>query len=257
MATESTGGTDPDRTLPLLWRRQLASDASSSGKRGPRQRITVDRVVEVAIAAADEDGLAALSLRKIAERLSIGVMTLYTYVPGKAELLELMIDEVVARIPRDAGTADTLRGRLDALAREEWSFYTRHSWVLQVDTSRPPLGPGSTDRYEYQLTLVDGLGIGDLDMNSIVTLVTGFTAGCARSAVEAQQTRSASGQTDLQWWEANVPVLERVMDESRYPLSGRVGQVAGEYFQAPGDASYEFEFGLARMLDGIDAYLAR
>ncbi|TBN57958.1 TetR/AcrR family transcriptional regulator [Glaciihabitans arcticus] len=252
MAIDSTGESARDRTLELLWRSVLGDP---TGARGPRQKVTVDQVVEAAIQLADDEGVEAISMRRVAERLGIGAMSLYTYVEGKAELLDLMIDSIVLGMPRLATTHDTLRSRLDALAREDWAHYLSHPWTVQVDTSRPPLGPGSSGRYEYQLQLVDGLGLSDLDMDSIITIVTQFTAGAARVAIDADRVRAASTQSDLEWWEANLPVLERVMGRDDYPLSERVGTAVGELFQSPGNQHHAFEFGLARLLDGIEAYV--
>jgi AcrR family transcriptional regulator len=251
--TESTGAGDPDRTLRLLWRQSLGEPR---GSRGPRQKISVDDVVDAAITLADEDGVEALSIRRVAERLGIGAMSLYTYVGSKAELIDLMIDRVVARIPRGLDPSAPWRARLESMAREEWDHYLEHPWVLHVNTYRPPLGPGISDRYEYQLSAIEGIGLSDLDMDAVITLVTGFVAGAARSRIDSLRARD-SGLTDDEWWEANVPVLTEVMEQGRFPISGRVGLAAGEAYNAPGDPLRAFEFGLARVLDGVEAHLAR
>ena len=254
MTTEFTGGSDPDRMLPLLWRHSLDEPAAT---RGPVQRVSVDRIVSAAIAVADGDGLDALSMRRVAQEVGVGAMSLYTYVPGKAELIDLMIDQVIGEIPRSSAADGTIRQRLETVAREDWDHYARHPWTLQVDTSRPPLGPGISDRYEYEVALLESLGMTDLEIDSVVTLVTGFVAGAARVAIDTGRGRRASGQTDEEWWNANAPVLERVIDGSRYPVSGRVGQTVGEYFQSSGNPAHAFEFGLQRMLDGIEAFVDR
>lgn len=252
--TESTGAADRDRTLRLLWRDVLGEPR---GSRGPRQKVSVDEVVDAGIALADEEGIDAVSIRKVAERLGIGAMSLYTYVESKSELVDLMIDRVVGLVPRAMDPAVPWRQRLEVVAREEWEHYLRHPWVLQVDTSRPPLGPGISDRYEYQLSAIEGIGLSDLDMDAVVTLVAGFVASAARSHLEAQRGRLSSTQTDEEWWEANIPVLTEVMDAARYRISGRVGSAAGEEYNAPSDPLRAFEFGLARVLDGVEAYLGR
>lgn len=86
---------DVDRTLTLLWRRTLGVP---QGKRGPKQRVSVDEVVTAAIAVADEEGLAAFSMRKVTDRLGMKPMSIYTYVPGRSELIGLMIDEVAGEV---------------------------------------------------------------------------------------------------------------------------------------------------------------
>ncbi|WP_026851434.1 TetR/AcrR family transcriptional regulator [Glaciibacter superstes] len=252
MVTESTGRGDADRSLMLLWRHHLDEPQST---RGPKQKTSVDEVVSVAIALADEEGLEALSMRRVAERLGLGVMSLYTYVPGKAELVDLMVDTTAGEqeLPEHPGD---VRSRLEYIARLQWELYRAHPWLLQIDTSRPPLGPHVSDRYEWQLRAVEGIGLDDIEMDQVVTLVSGFVAGPARAAADAERMRNDSGVTDAEWWEANAPVLERVMDGSRYPVSGRVGAAAGEAYEAPANPDLAFEFGLARVLDGVELLIA-
>ncbi|MCP2031534.1 AcrR family transcriptional regulator [Okibacterium sp. HSC-33S16] len=248
---EPAARSDPDRTLALLWRRTLGEQPPA---RGPRQRTTVDAVVDAGIALADAEGLDAFSMRKVAEHLGIGVMSLYTYVPGRDELIGLMVDQVTGELPHPELTG-TVRERLDAVARHLWLEYRRHPWLLSVDTSRPALGPHVSDRYEWELSAVEGVGISDIAMDQVVTLIAGFVASAARTARDQETTRERSGQSDAEWWEANAPVLEKVMDGSKYPIAGRVGQAAGEAYQAASNPELAFEFGLARVLDGIMVFV--
>jgi AcrR family transcriptional regulator len=244
---------DVDRTLTLLWRRTLGTP---QGSRGPRQRVSVDEVVRAAIAVADEDGLPAFSMRKVADRLGLKLMSIYTYVPGRSELIGLMVDEVAGEqaLPPHEGT---LRQRMTGVARQLWDEYHRHPWLLQVDNSRPWIGPNGCDRYEWQLAAIEGAGFSDIEMDQVVTLLSGFTASAARTSIEARRTERESGITDLQWWEANAPVLDRVMPEGAYPLAGRVGTAAGKEYNAVGDPERSFQFGLDRILDGLEQLLDR
>ena len=88
MPFEYLGRGDPKRTIELLW------GIRERGARGPKPGLTVDRIVNAAIEIADAEGLEGLSMRRVAERLSVGTMSLYRYVPGKAELLDVMIDRI-------------------------------------------------------------------------------------------------------------------------------------------------------------------
>src|SRR5688500_7903620 len=91
MTLEMSGAGDPARSLPLLWR--------TASARAGRSGLSVDRIVSAAIELADTDGIGALSMRRVAERLSVGAMSLYTHVPGKAELIDLMLDTVFGEVP--------------------------------------------------------------------------------------------------------------------------------------------------------------
>lgn len=124
------------RSIELLW-----------GTRGPRTRgpkpgLTVEGIVAAAIELADADGLESLSMRRVAERLGVGTMSLYRYVPGKAELLDVMVDRVNTETERPGDVAGGWRGRLEQIARENRRLFERHPWLLQVFPGRPPLGPG-------------------------------------------------------------------------------------------------------------------
>ncbi|MFF2494258.1 TetR/AcrR family transcriptional regulator [Agromyces sp. NPDC058064] len=252
MSTESTGRGEPDRTLRLLWRARLGEPL---GSRGPKQRSSVDEVVDAAIQIADEEGMDALSMRRIADRLGLKPMSVYTYVPGKAELIDLMVDQVAGETALPSLTG-TLRERLTEIARSQWEGYLRHPWLLAIDTSRPPLGPNVSDHWEWCLTAIDGLGLSDLDMDRVITLLLGYVVGPASAYVDAERLRASALETDVEWWERNAPLLDEIMDAERYPVSGRVGQAAGEAYQSAADPADAFEFGLARVIDGIEAYVS-
>jgi AcrR family transcriptional regulator len=252
--TEFTGAGDPDKTLTLLWRSRLGEPR---GGRGPKQRVTVDQIVDTAVSLADAEGIDAVSMRNVAERLGIAPMSLYTYVDTKAALIDLMVDRITAEVPREPFGDTAWRSRLERLATDMLAHYAQHPWVLQIAMSRPPLGPGISDLYEHQLSAVDGIGLTDLQMDAVVTLVGGFVAGVARAAYDATRTRDLSGQSDTEWWEANAPVLESVIDGSRYPISGRVGMAAGEEYQSTASPDHGFAFGLATILDGVEQLLSR
>ena len=174
--------------------------------------------------------------------------------PGREDLIGLMVDQVTGERPHPVLEGD-LRSRLETVARHLWDEYRRHPWLLSVDTSRPALGPHISDRYEWELSAVDGVGLSDIDMDQVVTLIAGFVSSAARMARDMDRTEQRSGVSDAEWWEANAPVLEKVMDGSKYPIAGRVGSAVGEAYQAASNPQLTFEFGLARVLDGIQAYL--
>jgi len=250
MTTEFSGGGDPARSIALLW------GTRKEPSRGPKQGLTVERIVAAAVAVADADGLAALSMRRVAERLGVGTMSLYTYVPAKAELIDVMLDRVLGEVDRPHEVAGGWRERLARIAHDNWALYQRHPWLLQVATARPPLGPNVFAKYEYELGALEGVGLTDLEMDATITLLNGYVHGAARGAVEASQVSRRTGLTDAQWWEVSAPLLAQVVDGDRYPLGGRVGTAAGEAHGAAGDPEGAFAFGLDRILDGLEVLIA-
>ncbi len=143
MSNQASGG-DPRRSMALLWGRH------PSPSRGPRPGLDVPTIVRAAITLADSDGLEGLSLRKIADELGCSAMTIYTYVHGKAELLDLMLDAVLGEIDV-APKKGSWRSREEAFARDLAAHYERHSWVLQVSYARALLGPNELAVYEAHL----------------------------------------------------------------------------------------------------------
>jgi AcrR family transcriptional regulator len=245
MATEYSGGGDPRRVMALLW----GTDARR--RRGPRPRLTVEEIARAAVRIADGEGLAALSMRRLADLLGVTAMSLYTYVPGKAELIDVMVDAVLGEGVSDGSPRAGWRAQLEAVARRSRSLYLRHPWMLQVATARPPMGPNLVKKYDLELRAVEGTGLTDIEMDLVVTLVADYVYGAARSAVERSLVGRRSGLSDEEWWETYAPLLEKVFDPQQYPTAARVGAATGEEYGAISDPDRAFEFGLQRLLDGI------
>ncbi|WP_016700157.1 TetR/AcrR family transcriptional regulator [Actinoalloteichus spitiensis] len=246
MAPENPGPADPARSLALLWRTNVPS-----ARRG-RQGIDVEDIVRAAVDLADTEGLAALSMRRVAQRLGVGTMSLYTYVPGKTELVEAMVDAVYGELDLPAPGPGRWRDHLEHVARRNWELYQRHGWLAQVPTARAVLGPHAIAKYDHELRALDGIGLTDVEMDAVLTLVLDHVRTAARAAWEAAQTEHRSGLSDEQWWAAHAPHLTRVLDPDRFPLAARVGAAAGAAHRAPHDPAHAFEFGLIRLLDGIE-----
>jgi len=249
MPMEFTGGGDPRRTIALLW------GQSGAGRRGPKPRHSVEDVVAAAIALADAEGLAALSMRRVAAALGLSPMSLYTYVPSKAELLDLMLDRVAGEAPAPEPQRAGWRPRLEAIARQGWARAQRHPWVLHVGAQRPPLGPHVLARVEATLHALDGLGLSATEMDQLTSLVSGYVRGAVRAALDAREVEQQTGITDEQWWAMNTPLLEGLVDPARYPTTVRIGEAYKSGAMPPPDHERNFEFGLQRVLDGIAVFI--
>lgn len=259
--TEYAGRGDPRRTLTLLW------GLAEAPSRGPKPRLSVAEITAVAIELADADGLGALSMRRVAERLGTSAMSLYTYVPGKAELLDLILDSVLGELPTDYALDHGWRAAVEASARDGWDFYQRHPWVLQVSSARALLGPHELDTYETQLRLFDDLGLTGVEMARAVGVVHSFVRGAAKAVSDAWAAEQATGLSDDDWWNARAPLLDELTQDvwdKRYPIATRLNEEhAFDQLDRPDDSTPytvqdaldTFEFGLQRVLDGIEAYV--
>src|SRR5690606_22499226 len=168
--------------IELLWRR-----APAAPRRGPRKGLTVDAVVEAAIAIADAEGLEAVTMRRVAQSLGVAPMTLYTYVPAKAELIVLMLDALYAATPRTETDRRAWRERLAALARDNYAMYRAHPWAAAAAQNRPPLGPGQCAKYEHELRAFEGTGLDDLTVDDALAHLLAFVRTAAADAAAAER----------------------------------------------------------------------
>ena len=250
MPTEYSGSGDPRRTIDLLW-------GVRRPRRGPKPSLSGEQVLTAAIRIADRDGLGGLSMRRLADELGITAMSLYGYVPSKAELLDVMADRAYREIAVPRDPAMPWQARLAALARQHWTLLLSHPWLLQIAASRPLLGPNMTAFYDAELAAVDQLGLTDIDMDHIVSLLDDYVRGTARGAVEAAEAQARTGVSDQQWWETYGPLLAEVLDPARYPTAVRVGAAAGAEYGAAHDPARSFTFGLQRVIDGIANFVTQ
>lgn len=238
------------RVMELLW------GLGEAPRKGPRPRTSVPEIVRAAIRVADAEGLEALSMRRVADEVGLSPMALYTYVPGKDELIQLMVDAVQGDAATAAPPAGDWRERLAAIARRTRATHLAHPWLAHVTPmSRPALGPGTLALYEADLRAIDGIGLTDVQMDATLTLIAEYVGGATRATLATSEAERRSGLSDDAWWRISAPLLERVFDPERYPLAARVGAAAGAELEAAYAPDQAFEFGLGRLLDGIAALL--
>jgi AcrR family transcriptional regulator len=245
MTTESSGTGDVHRSLALMWQ-EVEQDRDTD-----RRRLSVRRIVEAAIAVADAEGLESVSMRRVAAELGVGTMSLYRYVPGKEELLDLMLDSVNREDDLEPFPADW-RATLDRFARETWELYRQHPWLPFVDQSRPLLGPNALAGLEALLGGLEGTGLSDQEKILAITTLEGFVASLARTVNGVVLAEQRTGVSTEEFWRAQEPILVRAMDSGRYP---RLAGMDEDTFGAGPEES--FEFGLTLVLDGLAALLER
>jgi AcrR family transcriptional regulator len=246
MSVDRSSAGDPARTLALLWR-----DPMAVPRHGPRRGMDLDTVISAAIELADERGLDAVTVRRVAERLGIATMSLYTYVPGKSELLDLMLDAAYSQMSRTPTTGEAWRARLAAVAQDNRELFRTHPWTAVVSTLRPPLGPGQMAKYEHDLAAFDDCGLDDVTADDCLTHLLTFVRANARDTIDSHGARRDTAMDDEQWWASAGPVLARVLDPDQYPRATRIGAAAGSAHGSAHDPTHAYEFGLARLLDGL------
>ncbi len=241
MTIEHSGSGDVDRSLALLW------EWDDRRNRGPRPKLSLDDIVVTAIEIADADGLEAVSMRRLAKALGVGTMSLYRYVPGKAELLDLMLDRVFETDPTSPRALDDWRGFLEDMGHAMWELYTSHAWLPQVDQTRPVLGPRALAGLEFALQHLTDLTLPDAYKIQAISAIETLASAAARLHNNAIAAERDSGRTDEEFWQAQEPVLMKAMNSGRFPM---MASLADDAFA--GGGAELFEFGLQRLLDGLD-----
>lgn len=233
------------RVIALLWRSQVSGEERRHP--GPRPRLDVDRIVDEAVALADENPSAGVSMRALAGRLGVTPMTLYGYVPDKGTLLASMYDSIHAEMPRVVG--EGISGVVDWV-EEVVEVYLRHPWAIPVAYGRPILGPYEQEVFE---SLAVALRRRDLDAQTargLVGAIFHLIRGTAHAISASRQAQEESGVDERAWWnEASTALAEVVPDfAERFP--GTVWLVA-ESETDDGDHDYVARHSMTNLRTGV------
>ncbi|MGH3424153.1 MAG: TetR/AcrR family transcriptional regulator [Nocardioidaceae bacterium] len=233
---------DPDVTLPpgldLLWGRR------ERGRQGPKPGLSLDAIVEAAIAVADAEGLAAVSMARVAREVGFTPMSLYRYVENKDELLQLMWNASAAGAPRIEG--DGWRSRMRSWGLGQWQMLKVRQWVLEMPMVTPPAGPNSLAWVEQAMRALEETGLSAAERLGVVGLVSSYTLGEARMSYDARRA-AAEGSPPVDY----PGVLRAVVDEKAFPSLYRAAW-SGEIDDRDGTGEEDsFVFGLDRILDGV------
>lgn len=239
----------PSEPPILVWLRLKAAS--------PRALREVDRIVQASIALADQEGPTWLSMRHLATALATGTTSLYRYVKGKDELLELMVDAVNGEPPSPnepipvAPTGDW-RADLRFVARGRRNQFLRHPWLASQAMSRLALGPNTLRAAEFASAVVAQLSADATVARSILSAILGFVHGAVADELGELEAQRRTGVSEDEWRTQLAPYVRSVIDGGSYPNFAKV-VIKAE------DLSYEqqFEFGLARLLDGIEAFVGQ
>ncbi|GGR69835.1 TetR family transcriptional regulator [Streptomyces aureoverticillatus] len=244
MAARRGGGSEDGPGL--VWERPEPPD------RPAPSALSRDRIVAAAIRIADEDGLAAVSIRKVAAELNAGPMRMYTYLSTKEELLDLMADAVYGEIPLPSATGADWRAALRTLAHRTRRAARRHEWFADLLGGRPLLGPNALAHLEASLTALAGApGFEDIDtVVRVRDAVNAYVIGAIRNEITERRAERDTGLDKEQWQQASSAYLNRVIAGGRHPMLAKVVRDATDR-----DADTKFDAGLEYLFDGVAARL--
>ena len=228
-------------------RRREERRAERGARRSGRGSLTVERIADAALAIVDEEGLDALTLRRLAAVLGVGATTIYWYVRDKNELLDLARDRMVAEV-RVLPSAEGWRPQADAFARGLRATLLRHANAAAIWGMRPALGPNAVEIMERLLGAFKESGLSDDDAADACVVLLNFIIGSA--SWQNAQARPEDPTRAEQVERARAYVAGLPSD--RLPNLRRVGgRILG------GDPEARFELGLSALLDGFAARVER
>lgn len=221
--------------------------------KGPKPGLSLERIVDAAVAVAASEGLAAVSMSRVASELDSSAMALYRYVAAKDELFALMVDSVLGPVGMRPDPDEIWR---DGLTRWAWHYHDvlrEHPWVLRVPLSAPPVTPNQTAWLEEGLGTLRDSGLPEPDKLSVMLLVSGYVRNEATLMADLGPPPSASLDTEIM-----VPwgrLLATLTDAVGFPFLHAA--LASGAFDQDDDPDDEFVFGLDRILDGVEAHIEK
>lgn len=241
-ATDRGQRSDPPHRDPfaLLW------DEPDPSAVGRPARVSRREVVAAAVELADEQGVARLSMRAVAKALGVGTMTLYSHVPGRQELIDLMIESAYAEL--DLPGADLgWRPALETYARGHWAMFRAHPWLLDINPWRMPLGPHVLTAQDVGVRCLVDTGLSAVQVVETIGVVDNSIIGAARSAAAEVDDERREGVGYEDYWTATQQFWEERFDPTRFPSMTRLWTV-GAY----DTAATPFDLRLDNLLDTIE-----
>ncbi|WP_229370815.1 TetR/AcrR family transcriptional regulator [Umezawaea beigongshangensis] len=253
MATRDGKGADLRRSLTLLW------EGGARGQRGPRPRLTVERIAHAAVEIADADGLEALSMQRIAAELGYSTMSIYNHIPSKDLLLEVVADVAAGRPPELGGETD-FREAVRRWAGALWAGFQARPWLLRVPLDHAPVGPNQLAWLDRLLQPLLAAGLVGGEARAAALHLTAVVRGTAQISADMSTARGTDGEFPRDGVEL-ARALAEVVDPDGYPALAAVhaAEIAGDdlgHRRPDGVLPAELSFGVDRFLDGVESWTA-
>ena len=218
-----------------------ARQPAAASRRRPVARA---ELVGTAMRIADDEGLAAVTMRRLAATLGVPTMSVYGNLAGKDDLTLAMIDAALADAVPTRGASRGWRDRLALAGRVQWAAYRRRPWLARVvSLTRPQLAPSLLRIGEWNLSALEATGLDAVARFDVHLLLCNYVRGMAIN-LGAEAEAEADTGFDADTWAARSRQVRETITAERYPALARVGDY-------PLDLDRLFETGLDRLLDGI------
>lgn len=224
--------------------------------KGPKRGLSLDRIVDAAVKIATAEGLAAVSMSRVAAELGAATMSLYRYVAAKDELLMLMVDAAIGPPPPDPPLVDWRAG-LSSWAWAYLDLLRRCPWVVRVPISAPPMTPNNIAWFERGLSAMRNTRLDGGEKVGVILLISGYVRSVATLEADITEAMAAAG-TSEPVWTSYGRLLAKLTDAEHFPALHEViatGALDDDPEQQ--DPDEDFVFGLERVLDGIEALMLK
>ena len=221
--------------------------------RAPRGRLSKERVFRAAVDLADREGLESLTMRRLADELDVGAMSLYYYVPNKDELITGMVDIVFSEIELPPGDVDW-QSAMRRRARSTREALNRHRWAVGLMESQEMPGPASIRIHDAVLGCLREAGF-SIDMtiqaySVIDAYIYGFALQEKTVPFDSAEDAAAVERDQVRQLEAQAQEQQRAAFANGYPYIAEV--VAGHVAKVGYDFGKAFAYGLDLILDALD-----
>jgi AcrR family transcriptional regulator len=213
--------------------------------------LTLPRILDAAERIADEDGLEALSMRRLGSELGAGATTLYWHVRSKDELLDLLVDRVIGEILAEVKPAPDWRAEMVEAGRAVRRVLLRHRGIATVLGSRPTFGTNAVLALEWMIGRLREAGFDALSAALAANAITNWSSGYA--VFESRDPLGPSA-TDEEREALTRAIVERFesLPPDEFPNTRSMLPLINSL-----SADDQFDRGLAWLLDGLEAELAR
>lgn len=226
-------------------------------QRGPKRELSIDRIVKQAIEIADRDGLAAVSMNRIASELGYTAMSLYRYLPSKDDLLILMQDAVCDIEPPPARPPEEWRESMREYVAGSIGIFRAHPWYGDIPIFGIPVTPHNLRIVDWALQPLRDMPLNDYEKMSIVLLLSSYarSGGMLQRDIDSA-VRAGSSERDFSGFNYSA-ALRMLVKPEQYPNLHPI-VMSGAYtdeHEGANTVGDDLEFGLERILDGIEHYL--